>query len=52
MVIGTPDIDQYVEPSIQFLLMVSDIGCEIGRFSIGLYQNTILLISVLGGLKP
>ena len=52
MVIGAPDINHLVEPARIFMLMIGNIGCEIGGFAVISDDHAILLITENGAFEP
>src|SRR2546426_2922047 len=45
MMIGSPNIDQQVIAARQLVAMIGDIGCQIGKLSVLLPYNTILIVA-------
>ena len=50
--IGTPQVDQVVEPTLHLIVVVGHIGHEVRVFAVFLEQNTVLIIAEIGGTEP
>ena len=52
MVVGTPDIDHRFETATEFFQMVSNVRRKIGGVTVGANQDTVLIITKIGGSEP
>ena len=52
MMIGTPQVDQVVEPTLHLIVVVGHIGHEVRVLAVFLQQNTVLIIAEIGGTEP
>jgi hypothetical protein len=50
--VRAPDIDHHVESAGDLVVVVGDVGSEIGQEAIGLAQDAVLVVTVVGGPEP
>ena len=52
MVIGAPNVDHQVEAAVELVLVVGDVGSEVGVLAAGALKHTILVVIELGRPQP
>ena len=52
MVIGAPNVDHQVEAAVELVLVVGDVGSEVGVLAAGALKYTILVVVELGRPQP
>jgi len=52
VVIGAPQVDQVIEPTLHLVVVVGHIRHEVRVFAVFLEQNTVLVIAEISGTEP
>ena len=52
VVICAEEVDEKIKPAVEFIVVIGDIGQEVGVISVALDQDTIFVITIFGGVKP
>lgn len=52
MMVGSPDIDEFVVASANFISYIGDVGAEISRYAIGTDDYAVFIIAVFRRTEP
>lgn len=52
MMVRAPDIDHLFVTALEFIQVISDVGCEIGKLAIFPLHHPVFLVAEIGGTEP